>query len=125
MKLQERFFNIRKISYPNSNTKHGKIKIDLVDQSEKACSSTYILQMIKECAQIMAHEKFLISYIKQHKNISPIISANTPQLMVEIFLEQTEREGTGIIYKIKATGSKLGSPNIRFFDTLAELATIR
>ncbi len=125
MKLQERFFNIRKISYPNSDTKHGKIKIDLVDQSEKACSSTYILQMIKECAQIMAHEKFLISYIKQHKNISPIISANTPQLMVEIFLEQTEREGTGIIYKIKATGSKLGSPNIRFFDTLAELATIR
>ena len=125
MKLQERFFNIRKISYPNSDTKHGKIKIDLVDQSEKACSSTYILQMIKECAQIMAHEKFLISYIKQHKNIYPIISANTPQLMVEIFLEQTEREGTGIIYKIKATGSKLGSPNIRFFDTLAELATIR
>lgn len=125
MKLQERFFNIRKISYPNSDTKHGKIKIDLVDQSEKACSSTYILQMIKECAQIMAHEKFLISYIKQHKNISPIISANTPQLMVEIFLEQTEREGTGIIYKIKATGSKLGSPDIRFFDTLAELATIR
>lgn len=125
MKLQERFFNIRKISYPNSDTKHGKIKIDLVDQSEKACSSTYILQMIKECAQIMAHEKFLISYIKQHKNISPIISAKTPQLMVEIFLEQTEREGTGIIYKIKATGSKLGSPNIRFFDTLAELATIR
>ena len=125
MKLQERFFNIRKISYPNSDTKHGKIKIDLVEQSEKACSSTYILQMIKECAQIMAHEKFLISYIKQHKNISPIISANTPQLMVEIFLEQTEREGTGIIYKIKATGSKLGSPNIRFFDTLAELATIR
>ena len=125
MKLQERFFNIRKISYPNSDTKHGKIKIDLVDQSEKACSSTSILQMINECAQIMAHEKFLISYIKQHTNISPIISANTPQLMVEIFLEQTEREGTGIIYKIKATGSKLGSPNIRFFDTLAELATIR
>lgn len=125
MKLQENFFNIRKISYPNSDTKHGKIKIDLIAPSEKACSNTYILQMIKECAQLMAHEKFLISYIKQHRSISPVISANTPQLMVEIFLEQTEREGTGIIYKIKASGTKLGSPNTKFFETLAELATIR
>ena len=125
MKLQENFFNIRKISYPNSDTKHGKIKIDLVNPSDLACSSTYILQMIKECAQLMAHEKFLISYIKQHKSISPIIAAQTPHLMLEIILEQTEREGTGIIYKIKASGSKLGSPDIKFFETLAELATIR
>ncbi len=125
MKLQESFFNIRKISYPNSDTKHGKIKIDLVAPSEKACSSTYIIQMVKECAQLMAHEKFLISYIKQHRNISPIISANTPNLMVEIFLELTEREGTGTIYKLKAMGSKLGSPETKFFETLAELVTIR
>lgn len=125
MKLQEKFFNIRKISYPNSDTKHGKIKIDLVNPSDQACPATYTLQMVKECAQLMAHEKFLISYIKQHRSISPIIAAQTPHLMVEIFLEQTEREGTGIIYKIKATGSKLGSPNIKFFETLAELATIR
>ena len=125
MKLQENFFNIRKISYPNSDTKHGKIKIDLNASSEKACSSAYIIQMVKECAQLMAHEKFLISYIKQYRVISPVVPSITPNLMVEIFLEQTDKEGTGIIYKLRALGNKLGNSEIKFFDISAELATIR
>lgn len=125
MKLQENFFNIRKISYPNSDTKHGKIKIDLNAASGESCSCAYILQMVKECAQIMAHEKFLISYMKQYRTVSPIVPANTPNLMVEIFLEQADKEGTGIIYKMRALGSKLGNSEIKFFDMSAELATVK
>ena len=125
MKLQENLFNIRKISYPNSDTRHGKIKIDLIVTSETACSCAHILQMVKECAQLMAHEKFLISYIKQYRAISPITPSLAPNLMVEIFLEQTEKEGTGIIYKMKALGSRLGKPEMKFFDISAELATIK
>ena len=46
-------------------------------------------------------------------------------IMVEIHLNQEEKEGTGLIYKMKATGSKLGDPEMKFFEISAELSPIK
>ena len=61
MKLQDSLFSIRKISYPNSNTRHGKCKINLIAQQGEegaaamntAIAEAFLLQMTKECAQNM------------------------------------------------------------------------
>jgi hypothetical protein len=53
MKLQDTLFTIRKISYPNSNTRHGKCKINLIAQGlgeetaapYETISGTSLLQM--------------------------------------------------------------------------------
>ena len=127
MKLQESYFNIRKISYPNSDTRHGKFKIDLIPThpvyeghfpGEPVCPGVCSLQMVKECAQIMAHEQLLVSYIKQYRLLAVITPQEHPNLM-------EEKEGTGMIYKMKATGSKLGVPDMKFFEISAELSPIK
>ena len=73
----------------------------------------------------MAHEQLLISYIKQYRLLSVITPQEHPNLMVEIHLNQEEKEGTGLIYKMKATGSKLGDPEMKFFEISAELSPIK
>ena len=134
MKLQESYFNIRKISYPNSDTRHGKFKIDLIPThpvyeghfpGEPVCPGVCSLQMVKECAQIMAHEQLLVCYIKQYRLLSVITPQEHPALMVEIHLNQEEKEGTGMIYKMKATGTKLGVPDMKFFEISAELSPVK
>jgi hypothetical protein len=81
--------------------------------------------MVMECAQIMAHEQLLVSYIKQYRLLAVITPQEHPNLMVEIHLNQEEKEGTGLIYKMKATGSKLGAPDMKFFEISAELSPIK
>lgn len=134
MKLQDSYFTIKKISYPNSDTRHGKFKIDLLADhpvyeghfpGEPVCPGVCSLQMVKECAQIMAHEKFLISYIKQYRLMAVITPGQHPNLMLEINLNQEEKEGTGLIYKMKAVCTKLGEPDTKFFEISAELSPVR
>lgn len=123
MKLQGTHFNIRKISYPNSDTHHGKIKVDLLTP-DMSRPSTFSIQMVKECAQAMAHENFLISHIEQYRHWRDI-TKNDLNLLVEIFINQKEKEGTGIIYNIDASAFRLGTPNLRFFEMRAELSPIK
>lgn len=134
MKLQDSYFKIRKVSYPNSDTRHGKIKIDLIPEhpvyqghfpGEPVCPGVCTLQMVKECAQVMAHEQFIVSYIKQYRLLSVMTPAEHPAIMVEIHLTQDEKEGTGMIYKMKASGSKLGDPDTKFFEMSAELSPVK
>lgn len=134
MKLQNTYFDIRKISYPNSDTHHGKFKIDLLANhpvyeghfpGEPVCPGVCSLQMIKECAQIMAHEKFLISYIKQYRLLSVMTPERDTNLYVEILLTPAEKEGTGAIYKMKATASSLSNPDKKFLEVTAELSPVR
>lgn len=134
MKLQESYFNIKKISYPNSDTRHGKFRINLLaehpvyaecTQQEQVCPQIYTLQMIKECAQIMAHEQLLFSYIKNYRLFAAMSPVLHPEIMIEIHMQQAEKEGTGNIYKMKAVGSKRNSPNVKFFDISAELSPIK
>lgn len=123
MKLQGTYFNIRKISYPNSDTRHGKLKVDLLLQ-DFANPCTFSIQMVKECCQAMAHEKFLMSHIENYRHWRDMTSAQ-PNMMVEIFINQKEQEGTGLIYKINAAAFKLGSPNHKYFELSAELSPIK
>lgn len=134
MKLQNRYFEIRKISYPNSDTHHGRFKINLLADhpvyqghfpGEPVCPGVCSLQMLKECAQIMAHEKFLISYIKQYKLLSVMTPQEHPNLFVEILLTPTEKEGTGAIYKMKATACSQSNPDVKFLEVTAELSPVR
>lgn len=123
MKLQGTHFNIKKISYPNSDTRHGKIKADLLMQDFSA-PSIFSIQMVKECAQAMAHEKFLVSHIRHYRHWRDL-NQKEPNLLVEIFLNQKEKEGTGIVYKIDATAFKLGVPSVKYFEVSAELSPIK
>lgn len=122
MKLQGTHFNIKKISYPNSDTRHGKIKADLLQ--EFPVPSIFSIQIVKECAQAMAHEHFLVSHIRQYRhwrNLSP----EDPNILIEIFLNQREKEGTGIVYKLEAAAFKLGKPDFKYFEMCAELSPIK
>jgi len=123
MKLLGTHFNIKKISYPNSNIHHGKIKADLLLQDFPA-PSIFPIQMIKECAQAMAHENFLLSHIR-HFRYWRNLKQEEPNLLIEIFLNQMEKEGTGIVYKIEAAAFKIGKPDFKYFEVIAELSPIK
>ncbi len=133
MKLQDTLFGIKKISYPNSNTRHGKCKLYFITSQcgeERLLSSdpiqeTLTLQMVKECAQLMAHERFLFSSIHQLRINSPIIPKDHPNLMIEIHLNQFDKEGTGLIYRMKAVCTKMGGEPKKFFDLTAELSPVK
>ena len=81
--------------------------------------------MVKECAQVMAHEQLIVSYIKQYRLLSVMTPVEHSAIMVEIHLNQDEKEGTGIIYKMKASGCKLGDPDTKFFEISAELSPVK
>ena len=123
MRIQGTYFNIRKISYPNSNTHHGKLKIDLLQQNCER-PATYALHMVKESAQAMAHEKLLFSHIERYRHIRDL-SLEHPSIMLEIFLNHKEKEGTGAICELSAHCFKMGQPDFKFFELLAELSPIK
>ena len=82
--------------------------------------------MVKECAQIMAHERFLFSSIRQFRINSPIVPKDNPNLMIEIHLNQFDKEGTGLVYRIKAVCTRMGSGDSKkFFEISAELSPIK
>ena len=66
MKLQDTLFTIRKISYPNSNTRHGKCKINLIAQQgedgdaamNSAINEAFLLQMTKEKWSTLTKEEY-------------------------------------------------------------------
>ena len=135
MKLQDTLFGIKKISYPNSNTRHGKCRIYFIPQQDGGGAAalsgspvidTYVLQMVKECAQIMAHERLLFSSIRQLRINAPIIPKEHPHIMIEIHLNQFDKEGTGLVYRMKAVCTKMGGGDSKkFFDLAAELSPVR
>ena len=133
MKLQDTLFTIRKISYPNSNTRHGKCKINLIAQhhgeesaaSHQIISETSLLQMTKECAQHMSHERYLISSIRQFRLFHPLSPDNIPAIMIEIHITPTEKEGTGLVHRMKAVCTRLGGDGRKFFEIAAELSPIK
>ena len=133
MKLQDTLFTIRKISYPNSNTRHGKCKINLIAQqrgegdaaSHCAIPEAYLLQMTKECAQNMSHDKYLISSVRQFRIIHPLVPEEVQNIMIEIQLTPTEKEGTGIVNRMKAVCTRLGGDSRKFFEIAAELSPIK
>lgn len=133
MKLQDSLFSIRKISYPNSNTRHGKCKINLIAQQagenavamHSAIPEAYLLQMTKECAQNMSHDRFLVSSIRQFKINHPLVPKEVQNIMIEIHLTPTEKEGTGLVQRMKATCTRLGGDSKKFFEIAAELSPIK
>lgn len=133
MKLQDSLFSIRKISYPNSNTRHGKCKIFFIAQPESegsallhsAIPEAYLLQMTKECAQNMSHERFLVSSIRQFRINHQLVPKEVQNIMIEIHLTPTEKEGTGLVHRMKAVCTKLGGDGKKFFEIAAELSPIK
>ena len=132
MKLQDSLFSIRKISYPNSNTCHGKCKISLIAQNTEEGSAAlspipeaFLLQMTKECAQNMAHDRFLVSSIRQFRICHPLATKEVPNIMIEIHLTPTEKEGTGLVHRMKAVCTRLGGDSRKFFEISAELSPIK
>ena len=133
MKLQDSLFSIRKISYPNSNTRHGKCKINLIAQQSvegdaaiySAIPEAHLMQMTKECAQNMQHDRFLVSSIRQFRINHPLVPTETPNIMIEIHLTPTEKEGTGLVQRMKAVCTKLGGDGKKFFEIAAELSPIK
>lgn len=133
MKLQDTLFTIRKISYPNSNTRHGKCKLNLIAQQDgegdavmhTAIPETSLLQMTKECAQNMSHDKYLISSIRQFRIIHPLVPKNVPGIMIEIHLTPTDKEGTGLVHRMKAVCTRLGGDGRKFFEIAAELSPVK
>lgn len=133
MKLQDTLFTIRKISYPNSNTRHGKCKINLIAQElgeetaapYETISGTSMLQMTKECAQHMSHERYIISSIRQMRIIHPLAPKDVPAIMIEIHITPTEKEGTGLVHRMKAVCTRLGGDNRKFFEIAAELSPVK
>ena len=133
MKLQDSLFTIRKISYPNSNTRHGKCKINLIAQQggegnaavHSAIPEAYLLQMTKECAQNMQHDRYLVSSIRQFRIFHPLVPKEVPSIMIEIHLTPTDKEGTGPVNRMKAVCSRLGGDGRKFFEIAAELTPIK
>jgi hypothetical protein len=133
MKLQDTLFTIRKISYPNSNTRHGKCKINLIAQGlgeetaapYETISGTSLLQMTKECAQHMSHERYIISSIRQMRIIHPLAPKDVPAIMIEIHITPTEKEGTGLVHRMKAVCTRLGGDGRKFFEIAAELSPVK
>ena len=133
MKLQDSLFSIRKISYPNSNTRHGKCKINLIAQqggegeaaAHSAIPEAYLLQMTKECAQNMQHDRYLISSIRQFRINHPLVPKEVQNIMIEIHLTPTEKEGTGVVNRMKAICTRLGGDGRKFFEITAELSPIK
>lgn len=123
MRIQGAHFNIRKISYPNSNTHHGKLKVDILQQIFER-PGTYALHLVKEGAQAMAHEKLIISSIECYRHIRDL-STKHPNVILEIFLNHKEKEGTGTICELKAHCFKIGQPDFSFFELKAELSPIK
>ena len=133
MKLQDSLFSIRKISYPNSNTRHGKCKINLIAQQGEegaaamntAIAEAFLLQMTKECAQNMQHDRFIVSSIRQFRITHPLVPKEVPNIMIEIHLTPTEKEGTGLVQRMKAVCTRLGGDGRKFFEIAAELSPIK
>ncbi len=133
MKLQDTLFTIRKISYPNSNTRHGKCRINLIAQHHgeesaapiEAISETSLLQMTKECAQHMSHERYIISSIRQLRIHHPLAPAEVAAIMIEIHITPTDKEGTGLVHRMKAVCTRLGGDSRKFFEIAAELSPIK
>ena len=133
MKLQDTLFTIRKISYPNSNTRHGKCRINLIAQHHgeesaapiEAISETSLLQMTKECAQHMSHERYIISSIRQLRIHHPLDPKEVPAIMIEIHITPTDKEGTGLVHRMKAVCTRLGGDSRKFFEIAAELSPIK
>jgi hypothetical protein len=123
MRIQGTYFNIRKISYPNSNTRHGKLKIDLLQQDFER-PQTFALHLVKEGVQAMSHEKLLISTIGRYRHINNL-SMEHPNVMLEIFTNHKEKEGTGPVCEITAHCFKMGQPNMKFFELKGELSPIK
>ncbi len=123
MRIQGKHFNIRKISYPNSNTRHGRLKIDLLQQTFER-PGTYALYMVKEGIQAIAHEKLLISSIERYRHIRNL-SMEHPNIMLEIFWDHKEKEGTGTVCELSAHCFKMGQPDFKFFELRAELSPIK
>ncbi len=133
MKLQDSLFTIRKISYPNSNTRHGKYKINLIAQQgeegaasmNSAINEAFLLQMTKECAQNMQHDRFIVSSIRHFRISHPLVPKEAPSIMIEIHLTPTEKEGTGLVNRMKAVCTRLGGDGRKFFEIAAELSPIK
>ena len=133
MKLQDSLFTIRKISFPNSNTRHGKCKINLIAQlggegdtaAHSAIPEAYLLQMTKECAQNMQHDRYLMCSIRQFRINHPLVPKDVPNIMIEIRLTPTEKEGTGLVQRMKAVCTRLGGDGRKFFEIAAELSPIK
>lgn len=97
MKIQDTYFTIKKISYPNCDNRNGIFRVE-VQQGHPV----YIIQMIKECAQIMAHDHFILSRIKKYTHAQSFIPQPGKLYIIRIFLSQKFKEGTGNIHNIEA-----------------------
>ncbi len=123
MRIQGTLFNIRKISYPNSNTRHGKLKVELL-QPDFERPSTFAMLLVKEGTQAMSHEKLLISSIDRYRHIRNL-TLEHPNIMLEIFINHKDKEGTGTVCELTAHCFKMGQPEMKFFELKAELSPIK
>ena len=106
MKIQGSYFNIKKISYPNCDNHNGIFRVEIGEGHP-----IYTLQMIKECAQIMAHDNFILNKIKKYTHKSTFAPIAGKLYVVKISLTPAFKEGTGNIHQIEAHITDFKSTN--------------
>ncbi len=97
MKIQDKYFTIKKISYPNCDNRNGIFRVEL-----QKGHPVLAIQMIKECAQIMAHDHFIINNIKKYTHSVTFDPQPGKLYVVKIVLKPQFKEGTGNVQNIKA-----------------------
>lgn len=129
MELQGSYFYIKKREIINGEPLHERFEVGLeaahpVYQGhfpgEPVCPGVCSMQMIKECAQLMAKEELVINYIKQYKLLSVITPQANGSITIEITLGCEEKEEKKF-YKMKATATDSANPEIKFLELSAEM----
>ena len=73
----------------------------------------------------MQHDRFIVSSIRQFRINHPLVPKEAPSIMIEIHLTPTEKEGTGLVNRMKAVCTRLGGDGRKFFEIAAELSPIK
>lgn len=120
MKIQDKYFTIKKISYPNCDNHNGIFRVE-VQQGHPI----YLVQMIKECAQIMAHDHFILSSIKRYTHTEAFLPVPGKLYVVRILLTPQFKEGTGNVQHIEAYISDYKAPEQKYVTLVGELTQIK
>lgn len=132
MKLQDTYFKIDNINVSAENRLQAQFEVTLLEDhpvyqghfpGEPVSPGVCSLQMVKECAQILAGKEFFIGYVKQYKLLSVMTPQKNPKIIIGIQLTEEEKEEKKI-YKIKASATDAANSETKFLDLSGELTPI-
>ena len=95
MKLQDTYFKIDNINASTENPLQAQFEVTLLEDhpvyqghfpGEPVSPGVCSLQMVKECAQILAGKEFFIGYVKQYKLLSVMTPQKNPKIIIGIQL---------------------------------------